>query len=180
MHDRVVIFEPLPEAAAACRQRYAENPKVVVFEAACGEESGIQSMNVYNAKGLSSSLGKITEVAEKTFYMHDLSLRESLPVHVVRLDAILSMLGVGFIECLAIDAQGMDFAILKTVEPWIRKSQVGYIQLEADGKGFRHYEGTPDNSECAVLEYMSRFETYQATRHPNRLDAQPDLIFVLK
>jgi hypothetical protein len=89
------------------------------------------------------------------------------------------MLGVSVVNCLVIDAQGMDFAILKTLEPYIRQSRIGFIQLEADGPGYRHYTGTPDNSEEAILAWMARYPQYQATRQPDRVVAQPDLVFML-
>jgi hypothetical protein len=74
----------------------------------------------------------------------------------------------------------MDFAILKTLEPMINDGMIGYIQLEADGAGCCHYTGTPDNSEAAILQWMSQFEQYEASRLPGRMVEQPDLVFTLK
>jgi FkbM family methyltransferase len=180
MHDRVIVFEPLSAAASACRKKYAGVDKVIVFEAACGERWETRSFNIYNTNGLSSSLGEVTQQAKDVFFDHDLSLVSTAQVYVVNLGAILDMLSVKFIDCLMIDAQGMDFTILKTLHWMIESSSIGFIQLEADGLGYCHYTGTPDNSEAAVIKWMEKFPQYEARRQPDRLTAQPDLIFALK
>jgi hypothetical protein len=93
---------------------------------------------------------------------------------------MLDMLGEYVIDFLLIDAQGMDFTILKTVEPWLAESRVKLIQLESDGKGFRHYNGLPDNSEEAILEWMKQYPQYAVSRIEGRMVEQPDLVFELK
>jgi FkbM family methyltransferase len=180
MHDRVIVFEPLSAAASACRKKYAGVDKVIVFEAACGESWQTTTFNIYNTNGLSSSLGEVTQQAKEVFADHDLSLINTAQVYVVNLGAMLDMLSVKFVDCLMIDAQGMDFAILKTVHYLIESSAIGFIQLESDGPGYRHYTGTPDNSEAAVIEWMGKFPQYVADRLPNRKVEHPDLVFTLK
>lgn len=179
-YPRVIIFEPLPEAAKACRDACDAVPGVIVLEAACGEQFCNATFNVYNMRGLSSSLGEMTSDAV-TLYgdQYDLSLKRRIEVQVLHLGFMLQMLGVTTIDFLLIDAQGMDFAVLKTVEPWIAESRVRLIQLEAEGNGFRHYNGLPDNSDNAVEEWMSQFPQYEASRISGRLAEQPDLVFEL-
>jgi FkbM family methyltransferase len=177
---RVIIFEPLPEAADACRQTCAAIPGVFVIQAACGKFFGNSKLNIYNTNGLSSSLGEISADAEQVYGgRYDLSSRGTIAVQVVHLGFMLRMFGVDFIDLLLIDAQGMDFTILKTVEQWIAESRIGTIQLEADGNGFRHYSGLPDNSDESINEWMKQFPQYAASRRPDRLLEQPDLVFEL-
>jgi hypothetical protein len=76
-------------------------------------------------------------------------------------------------------AAGMDFTILKTIRPWVSSSKVKRIQLEADGCGFQHYEGLPDNSEASILDWMKCYPQYESSRLPERLKEQPDLVFEL-
>ena len=179
-HDRVIVFEPLPEAAAACRYAYKDCPELIVFQAACGDYFETQTLNVYNRNGLSSSLGSMTADAVELYgSRYDLSLQSTERVQVVNLGAMLEMLVVVTIDDLIIDAQGMDFTILKTVESWIALSRIRRIQLEADGSGFRHYDGLPDNSEASILEWMGFYPRYEASRLPERLNEQPDLVFEL-
>ena len=181
MHDRTIVFEPLPAAAAACREQYCDDSRLIVIEAACGEEwAPAATFNTYNTNGLSSSLGEVTQQAKDVFAGHDLSLTGSTQVHVVNLGDMLKMLGVRIVNCLMIDAQGMDFAILKTLQKLIESSKIGYIQLEADGPGYCHYSGTPDNSEAAIIQWMSQFPQYEPSRLPDRMAAHPDLYFTLR
>jgi len=179
--DRIIIFEPLPDAAEACRYAYKDSSAVIVIEAACSTWEGMSLFYVYNTNGLSSSLGIVSNDAIQVYGgRFDLSMREAISVRLVRLNFILQLLGVIEIDFLKIDAQGMDFEILKTVERWIAESRVKRIQLEADGVGFRHYDGLPDNSEEAIITWMERFPEYKASRLPGRMEQQPDLVFELK
>ena len=178
--DRVIIFEPLPDAVQACRYAYKDAASVIVFEAACGESFGPAVFNQYNMRGLSSSLGTMTGEAVAVYSGYDLSLTGTVEVQVLNLGVMLQMIGAANIDLLMIDAQGMDFAVLKTVEPWIAESRVGTIQLEADGVGFRHYDGLPDNSEESIVEWMQRFPQYEPSRISGRMVEQPDLVFSLK
>jgi hypothetical protein len=151
-----------------------------VFQAACGDYFETKTLNVYNRNGLSSSLGSMTADAVELYgSRYDLSLQSTEYVRVVNLGAMLEMLIAVTIDDLIIDAQGMDFTILKTVESWVRSSRIKRIQLEADGCGFRHYDGLPDNSEASILEWMSFYPQYEASRLPERLKEQPDLVFEL-
>ena len=180
IHDRVIVFEPLPEAAAACRYAYKDCPELIVFQAACGDYFETQTLNVYNRNGLSSSLGSMTADAVEVYgSRYDLSLQSTEQVNVVHLGTMLQMLGVVFIDNLIIDAQGMDFTILKTVEPLVCLSRIKRVQMEADGSGFRHYEGLPDNSEMSILDWMKSYPQYEASRLSERLKEQPDLVFEL-
>jgi FkbM family methyltransferase len=180
-YGRVIIFEPLPAAADACRVAFWDNPGVIVFEAACGDAFGHSAFNVYNTSGLSSSLGTMTEDAVSLYGgQYDLSLKGTIGVQVLHLGFMLQMLGAYVIDFLLIDAQGMDFTILKTVEIWLAESRVKLIQLEAEGKGFRHYSGLPDNSEESIIEWMKRYPQYAAGRLNDKMAEQPDLVFELK
>jgi FkbM family methyltransferase len=179
MHDRVFIFEPLPEAVNAIRDRYNNNPGVVAVQAACGSHFDRAELRVYNTDGLSSSLGMMTKDAVDLYSQFDLSEQRLEVVQVVNLGYMLDMIGVPTVDCMIIDAQGMDFTILQTVESMVRDGRIGYLQLEADGKGFRHYNGLPDNSESAIVKWMGQYPRYAATRLPNRMDEQPDLVFLL-
>jgi len=179
-YPRVIIFEPLPEASEACRVACRDIPGVTVFEAACGESFCNANFNLYNIRGLSSSLGEMSADAIQVYSEHyDLSLKGTIDVQVLHLGFMLQMLGVKRIDFLLIDAQGMDFTILKTIEPWIAESRVRLIQLEAEGKGFRHYDGLPDNSEESILKWMGRFPRYQASKLEGKMAEQPDLVFEL-
>lgn len=179
-YPRVIIFEPLPHAAKACRDACDAVPGVIVLEAACGDQFCNATFNVYNMRGLSSSLGSMSTDAVQLYgNQYDLSLKQTIDVQVLHLGFMLQMLGVEIIDFLLIDAQGMDFTILRTVEPWIAESRVKLIQLECEGKGFRHYDGLPDNSDSAVRQWMEQFPQYAGSNLEGRMAEQPDLVFEL-
>jgi FkbM family methyltransferase len=179
LHGRTIIFEPLPEAAKACRERYANQPGVIVVQAACGKHFDQAELRVYNTDGLSSSLGTMSQKAVDLYSHFDLSEQRMEVVQVVNLGYMLDMLGITSVDCMMIDAQGMDFTILQTIEPMVRDGRIGYLQLEADGNGFKHYHGLPDNSESAIVQWMGRYPRYEASKLDNRMDEQPDLVFLL-
>jgi FkbM family methyltransferase len=179
-YGRIIIFEPLPDAAAECREACRDIAGVTVIEAACSDAFQTADFNIYNESGLSSSLGTMSADAVALYGDYDLSLKQTTTVQVVNLGYMLRLFGIQQIDFLLIDAQGMDFTILKTVEPWIKQSRISLIQLEAEGVGFRHYEGLPDNSEELIVEWMSRFPQYAMSKLKGRLPEQPDLVFELK
>ena len=122
----------------------------------------------------------MSDEAFKFYSAHyDLSLKGTIDVQVIHLGFILQMIGVDVIDFLLIDAQGMDFTILKTIGPWLTESRVKLIQMEAEGKGFRHYDGLPDNAEESIVEWMRQFPQYVASKLPGKLEEQPDLVFEL-
>jgi FkbM family methyltransferase len=179
-HDRVIIFEPLPDAAKACQEFCSDMLGVIVFEAACGEAFSNAAFNCYNVDGLSSSLGTISADAVQLYGEdYDLSLTGTIDVQVLHLGFMLQMMGVETIDLLFIDAQGMDFTILKTAEPWLAESRLKTVQMEADGIGFIHYHGLPDNSEDSIREWMKQFPQYAVSCLDGRREEQPDLFLQL-
>ena len=175
-HDRFFMFEPLPDAAKWLRDHNAELSDVFhVVEAACGVEEGKATMRIYNDYGASSSLGVCTEQARDKYSQADLSERGQIKVDVVNLCNFLTWFGIQQIETLVTDAQGMDLAILKTMEPYLRRRAIRRIVHEIDADGFRHYEGLPDNSLSGAIAYMEQFGCYQPSRLPDRNDFNFDM-----
>jgi FkbM family methyltransferase len=183
--ERVVFDRPIGmnqgiQHPLATNWMELEAANLMVFQAACGESFGTAQFHRYNIQGLSSSLGTMTGEAVEIYSAHyDLSLQETIEVQVLHLGLILQLIGIETIHFLLLDCQGMDFTILKTVEPWISESRVALIQLEADGDGFRHYDGLPDNSEASIIEWMRQFPQYELSYIEGRMVQQPDLIFAL-
>lgn len=167
-HDLFIMFEPLPEAAAWLRDhnRHAEQ-WFHVIEAACGEHAGRATLNVYNFDGVSSSLGKCTDQARQLYSGADLSGQHQIEVDVINLREWLDDHQVEHIQTLLIDAQGMDLAILKTIEPYLRERRIDRIVHEIDGDGFRHYDGLPDNSFSAAIEFFDSVGNYEMEEMPD-------------
>ena len=175
-HDRFFMFEPLPDAAQWLRDHNSQISDIFhVIEAACGEETCRAKMRVYNEHGVSSSLGTCTEQARQMYPQADLTEQAEIEVQVINLCNFMQHAGVNQIETLVTDAQGMDLAILKTMEPYLRKRAIRRVVHEIDGDGFKHYDGLPDNSLSAAVAYMEQFGCYQPSRLPDRNDFNFDI-----
>jgi FkbM family methyltransferase len=175
-HDRFFMFEPLPDAANWLRQQNAHLADIFhVVQAACGDGNYQSKMRVYNKHGVSSSLGTCTQQAREMYPDADLSQQDEIDVQVVNLCEFLEWAGVKQIQTLVTDAQGMDLAILKTMEPYLRRRAVQHVIHEVDGDGFRHYDGLPDNSLSGAVAYMEQFGCYRPSRLPDRNDFNFDL-----
>lgn len=175
-HEQVWMFEPLPEAFEWLASQNQGVDRLHLVNAACDVEASERDFNVYNIGGKSSSLGTCTEQARYLYANHDLSLVETITVQTVNLYDHLTAAGVDEIETLLIDAQGMDLTILRTVEPMIAAGRIRTIQAEADGAGFRHYDGLPDNSLDGFLKFMEPYP-YQFSKVPNRNHFNFDIQF---
>lgn len=174
VHDRSILIEPLPHCVEVLREKFGD--KVEVIECACGDvDAEDVPFHVYNHNGLSSSLGVMRQEAVDEYSGHDLALQDTIAVRVRRLPDILEELGVDHITTLAIDAQGMDLAILKTMKEWLSDSRVDLVRAESDAEGFRHYDGVPDNSRAAHIDFMSALPYSDITATASRGEKNPDL-----
>lgn len=168
-HARFFMFEPLPSAAQYLREQNAHLAAFFhVVEAACGDVEGKAKLTVYNRNGVSSSLGKCTSQARQMYQGVDLLEQEEVEVDVINLCTFMQLAGVPQIETLLIDAQGMDLAILKTMRPYLERRAIRHIVHEVDVDGFKHYDGLPDNSLSAAMQYMGEFGGYQPRVLPDR------------
>jgi FkbM family methyltransferase len=175
-HSRFWMFEPLPDAAAWLREKNANIADVFhVIEAACGPATCRAKLRQYNTCGVSSSLGVCTEQARQFYPQADLTEQGEIEVQVINLCEFLEHAGVKQIQTLVTDAQGMDLAILKTMEPYFRRRAVQRVIHETDADGFRHYDGLPDNSLSGAVAYMEQFGCYRPSRMPDRNNFNFDL-----
>jgi FkbM family methyltransferase len=174
-HDRSILIEPLPDIADELRHRF---PAAQVIEAACSDIDGRIPFFRYNEDGLSSSVARITEQTRQLYTDVDWTLVETIEVDAKKLPDLLTAAGVNRITTLFIDAQGMDFTILQTMEDWFRWGRVDFLQTEAEALGFQHYDGL-DNDAEKQKAFMSRFD-YESVPPPMRNQHTPDLRWRLK
>jgi FkbM family methyltransferase len=177
-HDRTFIFEPLEDAWLACRERYKDAAEVYPF--ACGSSYYTTKFHRYNINGLSSSIGKASSAMVEKYSRFNLKLQAVTDVRVVNLYQWLTDRKINEVDNLFIDAQGMDLTILKTMEPMIARSNIGFIQAEADGDGIDLYEDLPDNSVEGFVEFMSQFPEYKFSKVPGCYSWNPDLQWELQ
>jgi FkbM family methyltransferase len=129
--EQVHAFEPAPDNAAVLRQRFADEPRVVVHECAVGEADGEGDLRLaVNAKGEPISFGHTLLEREDT---EDIAWTTSITVPVRTLDSLItagelpSLIGV-----LKIDTEGGDFAVAN-----------GMGALDCDVIMVEHWEDLP-------------------------------------
>lgn len=54
---RIILIEPLPQLAAALRDRYAADPRVTVVQAACSDRAGVATLTVPARTNMASLVG---------------------------------------------------------------------------------------------------------------------------
>jgi FkbM family methyltransferase len=150
-HDKSYLFEPLPQAAQILRDS-VQGDCAEVIEAACSSEDGWADFHEYN-NGMSSSLLKVHDDAKDKFGRADWKETTAYQVKTINLGKWLDDRGIGEIETLVTDAQGMDLEILKTLEARLKSKSIKSIRTESDDEGFQHYQGF-DNSLTAQREFM--------------------------
>lgn len=180
-HDRFIMFEPHPEAAAWLRDRNAAAAdRFHVVEAACSLAWGQQQLHLYNTNGVSSSLGRCTSQIQDLYQHVDLSHQGSILVQTVHLGEWLEMHAIETIKTLVIDAQGMDLAILKTLEPYLRRRAIARIIHEVDADGVQSYDLNFDNSYSAAVAFMESIGGYTHGRMPHCNNWNFDIEWILK
>jgi FkbM family methyltransferase len=113
--SRVIGFEPTPDLAAALRNRYANDTRVTIIEAAVDIENTIKTFNIAKSSGC-NSLHEFTDNIQTLWPGHsELEKVQSIAVQCVRLDTIMAQYNIDKIDYLEIDTQGNDFNVLKSL-----------------------------------------------------------------
>lgn len=169
-HNASLLIEPNGQICNRLESHYARNPFVKIIEAAIGTDDGIGTLTYYN-RGLSSSLGIVTEQAKHVFTYEDWEPEKTDPVAIMRLPELLKREQIERVTTLIIDAQGMDSLILFTMKDWLLEKRIERITLEVNAAGFQHYLGLP-NREADVINFMDGMPYHLVARegpdfHPN-------------
>lgn len=106
---QILLIEPLPNVAAALRQKFADYSSVIVEEVACLDYNGWAKFYVADNDGMSSSIFDTINTS-----MHSVSYVDIVQeVRVIPLDDIILKHGLTKIELLVIDAQGSEDKVLR-------------------------------------------------------------------
>ncbi len=123
---RGVLVEPVPEHAAALRDRFPE-PRFSVFACAAGDEDGEADFEVNEFSPTSSLLPALRDAPELAGV--DVRCRERLRVPVRRLDGILAESGVGRVDLLKVDVQGAEHLVLRGAAGCLPAVRVVWIEV---------------------------------------------------
>jgi FkbM family methyltransferase len=117
-----LAFEPAPETATKLKSRLSEFglTAIEVAEIALGENIGHMDFFAETDLGETSSF----------FWEHSKSTAVPKRVSASTLDIELASRGVRFVDFLKIDAEGMDFHVLKGCSSYLTQQRISAIQFE--------------------------------------------------
>jgi len=143
----VYAFEPNLHAASRIMGRLRN---YVVLPVAIAEKDGSAELQL-NAYEQSSSLLPADAAGVKSWVTEqEFKVIGSVTVPTMRLDTFMDGAGIGSVDYLKIDAQGLDLEVVKSAGD--RLKDVAKVVLEATISSYRQYEGAPD--KAVIVEYM--------------------------
>jgi FkbM family methyltransferase len=143
---QVIAFEP---NIALANQTFQRLPNFQVLPIAIGEQTGLATFHL-NTFAAASSMLPMDESARKEWIGGEVLAQDSqITVPVMRLDAVMNWLGIKKIDFLKIDAQGGDFAVVKSLGE--RLKDVRKIKLEVTTKPQQLYVGAATKSEIVAF-----------------------------
>jgi FkbM family methyltransferase len=143
----VYALEPNLAAFARILGRAAN---YIVIPMAVAEQDGVSDFYV-NKADVASSLLPLNEASRQSWIGGEVLAVDAVrAVPTIRLDTLMSLLGVGAVDFLKIDAQGADLAVVRSAGP--RLKDIQRVMLEADVSPTRLYEGSASREE--VIAYM--------------------------
>lgn len=146
---RVYAFEPNLSVAMKMVGRL---PNFVVIPMAVGECDGTADFYLNSFAPASSLLGFDPDGLAKWIGRELLEVARKVSVPVVRLDTFMDLVGISQVEFLKIDAQGADFAVVRSAGKRLR--DIRKITLEVQITPLPLYAGGSDKDR--VVEYLRR------------------------
>ena len=144
----VYAFEPNLRLAA---QRLGLLPNFMVIPMAVAEEDGCADFHI-NAFDASSSLLPLDpESLEHWIGRELLKVEDKIKVPTIRLDTFMNRMGISCVEYLKIDAQGADFAVVKSAGA--RLQDISKITLEVAIAPIPVYVGACKKSK--VVDFLT-------------------------
>jgi FkbM family methyltransferase len=145
---RVYAFEPNLKRASQLMGRL---PNYVVVPMAVSEEDGSAPFYLNDFDAASSLLPFVPEGLAQWTGGEVLRVEASPTVPTIRLDTFLNQVGAGRVAYLKIDAQGADFAVVRSLGE--RVKDVDRISLEVQITAIPLYRGAAQKSE--VIEFLT-------------------------
>ncbi len=148
----IYAIEPNPSAVAkiaGCA------PNVIVFPFAIAERNGYAELHI-NAHEAASSLLPLDEEGVRRWIGGDqFKVLSTIAVPTIRLDTFMNLMGIGTVDFLNIDAQGMDLAVVRSAGR--RLQDIKRITLEVSLTEHPVYTGAPSPEEVLMFLEQSGF-----------------------
>lgn len=120
----VHCFEPFPPNVAALHRRLGDRAQIVPM--ALGAEESELHFHIAAQAGAGANLGSLYPQGPS-------GPEDSLKVAVIPLTDYCDAAGIERIDCLKIDAEGAEMAILEGALPLFRQGRIGLVQFEYGG-----------------------------------------------
>ena len=150
--DKVYAFEPDPEMFEKLFQRYGQDKKFTLVNAACSLEEGEANFYITGNR-VASSLGDgIQEF--KDFHGYNAEVIKEISVKIINLTDYLKEKCVDVIHLYYSDCQGSDLNVLNTLKEWIDTGNIGELFLETHSEKQNIYYGL-ENKLSGFKELLS-------------------------
>lgn len=145
-------FEARPEAYQRLKKRFADRPHVRLFQVAAADFDGEIEFHISNNPESSSIGGQF----HKEWHNADsIEMVKTIKVPCINLCHFLQQQGVDYIDRYVSDIQGYDLAVLKTLQPWIKRQAIGSITCETARDEYGNiYPDLPCNSESGFAALL--------------------------
>jgi len=156
---RVYAFEPNLRAALGLM---GHTSNYIVIPMAVAEQDGHAEFHI-NRFTAASSLLPMSEESRKTWVGGEvLEVESTTVVPTVRLDTFMQLAGIGRVDYLKIDAQGMDLAVLRSAGS--RLADIAKITIEVALSPRPLYVGAASKSEAVGFLQQAGFELLQSDK----------------
>lgn len=144
-YKRCYVFEPYPKHFKKLKARFDRLAHVKCYPAAVGKKTESAILHISDNNAGSSSLGYDVQ---DMYHSGPFRLTQSVEVPCIYLPDFLKKENISYIDDYISDIQGMDYAVLTTLRPWIDAQKIGSIQCEVTVNNIdNYYKGLPSNNE---------------------------------
>jgi FkbM family methyltransferase len=185
-YDRYIGFEPIPYLSQSLKEKYKNDDRVEIIEAAITEISGQYNFYITDVDG-SSSLYEVTS-SWREFTGNKIQSINKIKVNGINILDFLKERNIDFIDHYISDAEGNDYIILSYLEKFIDDKKISLIQVESemDYVNYEQRKNQPKNKEKDFLDLLEKNYTLYYKQEGNYDDNSPnkwanrDLFFKLK
>lgn len=173
----VFAFEPLANLAVTLRERFANESRIKVEQAALGEYEGVSSFHEGVSQATSSRFPR--NVTGRRYYLSDFVMNNTTEVPLDTLDAYCERNGVNKINLLKLDTQGGEYQILLGANGLLSSGRIDVIATEFFA--ISHYQGAPLLDEIWGLLRQHGYDLFDIFCGPHAQNGQlryGDAIFV--
>jgi len=143
----VYAFEPNLKLAT---QRIGRLPNYFIIPMAVAENDGCADFYINANDAASSILPFDKEGLRRWIGVAELRIESKIVVPTIRLETFMTIIGIAKVDYLKIDAQGADFAVIKSAGNRIR--DINKIKLEAQVTPVQLYSGAGTKDE--IIKYL--------------------------